>query len=180
MANTQPARLSYSVEDSLGTRASITTYALLDPAMTVDQARLAWEAQATALSAVINVAIIGGGVEVFDTAAQLGALALPAAAAASRVEQTAVMNFGNSVNLHTFGIAVAGLSDANIVAGKVDLTEGGAVDVWVDIIEEAGTALLPQYTNNAQQPITTLKDASVSFRKRRKQLSRSSRELGAN
>jgi hypothetical protein len=178
MANTQPARFTFSVIDGLGTKAAITDYALLDPAMTVAQLVTAWGAQAVALGNIVSAGIYGGGVEVMDTAAQLTALTLPAVDADSRVEQTGVFNLSNGVTPHKFGIAVAGLSDAVISAGTILIPEDGVVDVWLDILEETGSATLPQYVNTAYQALVALVDAFISFRKRRKQLSRSSRELG--
>lgn len=179
MANTQPALLSFSVEDQLGTRASIAFPALLDPAMTVTQINAALAAQATALDAILGAAIIGASVAVQMTPAQLAAAtAKDVGAAGSRVEQTGVFDLRNATTTRLFGIAVAGLSDAVITGGAIDISEDGPVDVWLDLVEAAGSASQPQVTNAAQQAVTTLADAFLSFRKRRKQLTRSSREVG--
>lgn len=172
MANTQPARFTFSVLDGLGTRAAITDYAMIDPAMTVAQAVAAWGAQATALDAMLDAQIVGGGVEIVR-----GPTGKGAPVSTSRVEQTGVFNLLNATTPHRYGIAVAGLADAVIEAGRILLTEDGVVDTWLDIIEAAITGG-GVYTNQAQQAVTTLADAFLSFRKRRKQLSRSSRELG--
>ncbi len=172
MANTQPARMSFSVLDGLGTRASITDYAMVDPAMTVAQAVTAWGAQATALDAMLDVQIIGGGFELTLPATGKGA-----PVSTSRVEQTGVFDWLDSVTHRTFGVAVAGLADAVISAGKILLTEDGVVDTWLDILEGAITGG-GIYVNTAQHQLGALKDAFISFRKRRKSLDRSSRELG--
>lgn len=172
MANTQPARFTFSVLDELGTRASIADYAMVDPAMTVAQAVAAWGAQATALDAMLGVQIIGGGIEIVKGAAGKGS-----PASGSRVEQTGVFNFANATTPHSYGVAAPGLADSVISGGRIDLTEDGPVDVWLDILEGSITGG-GVYTNTAQQAITGLKDAFLSFRKRRKQLDRSSRELG--
>lgn len=185
MANTQPARFTLSVVDELGTRASITDYALLDPAMTVAQLVTAIGVQATALAvpvsgaSVVGAQVIEISAAVLPTAAQFAALALPGSpAAGSRVEQTGVFNLTNAVTPRHFGIAVAGLSDTVVTAGRIDITEGGVVDVWLDIVEQTGSATLPQYCNTADQALVALSDAFLSFRKRRKSLTRSSREEG--
>lgn len=146
--------------------------AMIDPAMTVAQAVAAWGANATALDAIIGGQIIGGGVEVLRPATGKGA-----PVGGSRVEQTGVFDFTNATTPHRFGVAVPSLADAVISGGTILLTEDGVVDVWLDILEAAITGG-GVYTNAAQQAIVALADAFLSFRKRRKQLSRSSRELG--
>lgn len=179
MANTQPALISFSLEDELGTKASVAFPCLLDPAMTITQLNAALAAEATAIDAIVGAAVIGASVAVQATPAQLAAAtAKDTPAAGSRVEQTGVFDLKNATTTRLFGIAVPGLSDDVIVAGAIDLTEDGPVDVWLDLIETAGSASVPQITNSAQQAVTTLSDAFLSFRKRRKQLARSSRELG--
>lgn len=185
MANTQPARFTINVIDGLGTRAAITDYALLDPAMTVAQLRAAMEAQVTALAVpvsgatVVDAQVIEYSVTVLPTAAQFAALSLPGApTTGSRVEQTGVFNMDNAVTSRRFGIAVPGLSDTVISAGRIVIVEDGVVDVWLDILEAPGSVTQPQYCNTADQALTVLADAFLAFRKRRKQLSRSSREEG--
>ncbi len=180
MATTQPVQLTFSVLDELGTRASILLYAMVDPAMTVAQLEGVWAAQAALLDAFLGVQIVGGGSTVNPTALQLAAaVGHVAPDAGSRVEQTGVFNLFNAVTPHRFGIAVAGISDTVIASGAIVITEGSPVDLWLDVIETASTgATMPNYTNNAQQNLTVLADAFLAFRKRRKQLSRSSRELG--
>ncbi len=179
MANTQPALFTFSVVDELGTKASVAYKALLDPAMTVTNINSAWAAQAAALDDIMGVQIIGGGVSVNPTPTQIAAaVGKTAPAAGSRVEQTGVFDLRNGANTTLYGIAVAGLSDDVIDAGRIIIVEDGVVDVWLDLVETAGSGTLPQYTNNQGQAVTTLADAFISFRKRRKQLSRSSRELG--
>jgi hypothetical protein len=179
MANTQPALISLSVEDELGTRASLSLPALLDPAMTVAQASTALAAEMTAIDAIIGANIIGASISVQATQAQIAAATTKdTPAVGSRVEQTGVFDLKNAVTTRLFGIAVPGLSDDVITAGTIDITEDGPVDTWLDLVESAGSATVPQITNGAQQAVTTLADAFLSFRKRRKQLARSSRELG--
>jgi hypothetical protein len=179
MANTQPALFSFSVEDELGTKASVAFPALLDPAMTVTQINAALAAEATALDAIMSANIYGASISVQMTPAQIAAAtAKDVPAAGSRVEQTGVFNLHNAVTTHLYGIAVPGLADSVIAAGAINITEDGPVDVWLDLVESVGSASVPQITNAAQQAVTTLADAFLSFRKRRKQLTRSSRELG--
>jgi hypothetical protein len=171
MANTQPMRLSFSVLDELGTSASIAEYAMVDPAMTVAQLAAAWQAQELLLAAILDAGIQKGSAQILLVPTG-GAIA---PAAGSRVEQTGVFNWSNGITPHRFGIALAGLADAAIVAGKIDMTEGGAVDLWADSLVATITGG-GVWTNTATQTLTALVDAFVSFRKRR-QLDRTSREL---
>jgi len=171
MANTQPARLSFTVQDELGTEASITEYAMVDPAMTVAQLAGAWQAQATLLDGILDAKIKKG--QACLVTSMTGGKGAPAAG--SRVEQTGVFNFRNGVTAHRFGIALAGLADAVIAAGRIDVTEDGPVDLWADAIVAAITGG-GVYTNTAQQTLVELVDAFISFRKRAG-LIRSSREL---
>jgi hypothetical protein len=171
MANTQPARLSFSVTDELGTEASIAEYAMVDPAMTVGQLAAAWAAQEVLLAAILGAGIQRGSANLL----LLPAGGAVAPAAGSRVEQTGVFNFGNGITAHRFGIALAGLAESAIVGGKIDLTEGGPVDLWADSLVAAITGG-GVYTNTATQTLTALVDAFLSFRKRRR-LDRTSREL---
>jgi hypothetical protein len=171
MANTQPARLSFSVEDELGTEASITEYAMVDPTSTVAAITGAWQSQATLLDAILAGRIVKGSAVLLNSMAGGKAAAL----AGSRVEQTGVFNFTNTVTDRRFGIALASLSDAVIAAGRISVPEDGPVDLWADSIV-AAIAGGGVYTNEAQQQLAALVDAFLSFRKRGSLRSRS-REL---
>jgi hypothetical protein len=171
MANTQPARLSFTVQDELGTEASIAEYAMVDPAMTVTQLAGAWQGQATLLDAILDARILRGSAVLLN--AMAGGKGAPAAG--SRVEQTGVFNFTNAITAHRFGIAVAGLADSVIVGGRIDVAEDGPVDLWADSLVAAITGG-GVYTNTAQQSLAVLVDAFLSFRKRGG-LARRSREL---
>lgn len=172
MANTQPARLSFSVSDELGTEASIAEYAMIDPAMTVAQLAAAWQAQELLLAGVLGAGIQRGAANILLV--PTGGPVAPAAG--SRVEQTGVSNWGNGVTAHRFGIALAGLADSVIVGGQIDLTEGQPFDLWADSILAAITGG-GVFTNTATQTLTAFVDAFISFRKRRR-LDRTSREPG--
>jgi hypothetical protein len=172
MANTQAARLSFSVTDELGTEASIAEYVMVDPAMTVAQATTAWQAQATLLDPILDAKIQKGSVVLLTLMA--GGKGAPAAG--SRVEQTAVANFTNAITAHRFGIALAGLAEAVIVGGKIDLTEGGIFDLWADSVAPYVAGLIT-FTNTATQALVALADAFLSFRKRRV-IDRTTRVIG--
>lgn len=171
MANTQAARLSFSVTDELGTSASIALYAMIDPAMTVAQLAAAWQAEELLLADILGAGIQRGTAQL--VLIPTGGAVAPAAG--SRVEQTGVLNFSNATTPHRNGVALAGLSDTVITAGQIVLTEGDPVDLFADSLTAAITGG-GVFGNPAQQANTALVDAFLSFRKRR-QLDRTSREL---
>jgi len=95
----------------------------------------------------------------------------------SCVEQTGVFNVPSSNSGRLFGIAVPGLDNSMIVDGEIDLSDTD-VAAFVSAIEGTYTAG-GVFTNNNWQQLNDLADAFLSFRKRRKQLSRSSYEVPA-
>jgi hypothetical protein len=171
MANTQPVRLSYTIQDELGTKASETFYALVDPASTVTQLAAEWQALASLIAAVSDGGIPRGSIALLE---------VPTApitpAAGSRVEQTGLFNFSNNVTPHRFGEAVPALKDSVIVGGKINLADTG-VAALVAALATTFNGGLGVFTTNNAQALVALVDAVLSFRKRRRQLSRSSFEL---
>lgn len=171
MANTQPARFSFSAVDELGTEASETYYAMVDPAMTIAQFKAAWTGTAAVLDPIMGAQITHGSAVVL--APMVGGKIAPVAGA--RIEQTGVFNFKNDVTTHRFGEPVAGLADSVIVGGKINLADAGVVAylAWLGALLAGGGF----WSNTAQQQLNGLQDAFISFRKRRKSLTRSSFEL---
>jgi hypothetical protein len=89
---------------------------------------------------------------------------------ASRVEQTGVLNFSNTATSRRYGQALPSIRSNLLTAGKIDLKDAALA---------ALVALLTSgpFTNAAQQVLAALVDAIIAFRKRRKQLQRTSFEL---
>ena len=170
MALTAPARFSATIVDELGTTASTVAYSMVDPLGSLAGLAASAQAWATALDGVTAGQIT-----------KLEAVLLPgvpagikaAPAAGSRVEQTAVINFKDVVSGHRFGQAIPALSSARILAGKVNLADAAVQALVVLITTATGTQA---YATPARQLITQAVDAFISFRKHRKQLTRSSFE----
>ena len=170
MALTAPARLSVSVVDELGTEASTVAYLMVDP--TQPLAALAASAQqwATDLDAVI-----GGKIT------KVSAILLPGLppglkanpVAGSRVEQTAVINFASAGNVHRFGMAIPSVADSKLAGGRLNLSDAAVQALVVLLTTATGTQA---FATPAQQIIVSAVDAILSFRKRRKSLTRSSFE----
>jgi len=147
---------------------------MVPEAATLTQLQAGWQAFATALDGVTDVAITGGRIDVIQSfvGADKGAGA-GIAKAGSRVEQTGIVNFGAVGTRHRWGFAIPGLANAKIVAGKLNLTDA-AVITLTDLIK--GALAGGKYANPNSQLITTVIDALLSFRERRRQLQRTSGE----
>lgn len=172
MANTQYALFSYSVVDELGTKANITIPAMIDPTSGTPSAlSTQWTALGALIDAVTGVELLSGSVSIVKVR-DAGWKSAPDAG--SRVEQTGLFNFLNASSKYKFGVDNPGLADDKIAAtGKIDL---GDTDI-ANLI----TALTSSFTggifaNTSLYPLVALADALLSFRKRRKQLARSSFE----
>lgn len=171
MAATQKARITVGVMDQLGTRATIALYALIDPATTVADLAVTKAAVVTALEAVL-----GAGVQ--DSSVTLDYGEDDTVDAGSRVEQTAVLDYIVTASGRQHGIALAGWLDSLVGGGGAPSIGGGVGAAAVAAL----TGALPGdatgfWTNNAYQALGALNDAFLSFRKRRRSLSRSSEEL---
>ena len=162
---------SATIEDGLGTKGTAVAY--LAPVDTTTLAALTadlatWLAD---LDAVTDGVIIANRVEF--TPPLPGGLGTKggkgAAYTASRIEQTGLLNLSNATTAHRFGFAIPAVTDAAIADGKLDLTNAA-------IAEMIGLLTGCTYTNTAAQALVSLIDAVLSFRKRRRQLGRSSFE----
>jgi hypothetical protein len=170
MADTQRARISVGVVDQLGTRATIPLYALIDPASLVSDVAASVAATATVLKAVLGAAIT-------DVNVTLEFPEVDAADAGSRVEQTAVLDYNVPASGRQAGIALAGWLDGLVGPGGAPMISGAAGAAAVAGLTGAlPPTILGIWTNSAYQPLGGLNDAFLSFRKRRKSLSRSSEE----
>jgi hypothetical protein len=171
MANTQPAQLSYTLLDELGTKASSAFPLMIDPAMTVAQLVTATTGFADLLDAIVGGAIVNASASLLfgDQGAKDGT-----PASGSRVEQTGVFNFNNAVTAYRFGLIAPSLADSVISGGTVNLADSDVIAFVAACHASITGGGVP--TNTARQTLTSLRDAFISFRKHRKQLTRSSFE----
>jgi len=171
MADTQYALFSYSLIDELGTRTSVTQPAMVDPTTGTPAAlKTAWLGLGADIDAVSGAQITGGSVAIVYQPAG-GWKATPAAG--SRVEQTALFNFINATSKYKWGLDVPSFLNSKISSGKVNLADS-AVTALINFILTAFTG--GEFANTSTFPLTALADALLSFRKRRKQLARTSFE----
>jgi hypothetical protein len=172
MADTQYGLFSYSIVDELGTKANITVPVMLDPAVsTPTNMSTEWTTLGGLLDSAIGGQIVGGSMAIVKPA-DGGWKASPAAG--SRVEQTGLLNFLNATTKYKFGVDLPSLKDAAISAGKVNLGYTAISDLITALTTSFNYGV---FANTGQYPLTALIDALLTFRKRRKQLSRSSFEV---
>jgi len=172
MALDTQGQFSFSYVDGLGTRASQVIYLQLDSTKTIANLKTDAQAMAALLVGILDVKMleIQASVVLVPSADQTGK-----PISTSRVEQTGVFNFLNASNPRRFGEAVPGLSDDVISGGTIDL--GAPVADFVTAMHTISGTGASQPTTNYYTLLTSLADAFLSFRKRRKQLERSSYEI---
>lgn len=171
MAFTQEAQFSYTVQDELGTKASMVIYTLADPTKTLTNLAADWETFAGLIDLIISGQILHGEARLV---LKPSGSEKTAPGTGSRVEQTGAFNFTNSVSPRRFGEAVPSIANAVISGGRIDLADTN-VSNFVTAMHTATANTEP--TNNTFQALNALADAFISFRKRRRQLERSSLEV---
>jgi hypothetical protein len=174
MANTQYALFSYSMIDELGTKTSMNVPAMIDPTTGTPAAlKTEWLALGGQLDDLVGAQILSGSVAVV-LKPDPGWKTVPASG--SRVEQTGLFNFANATSKYKFGVDIPSIVNTAISGGKIDLTTSIVTDVITSLLTAFTGGV---FTNTSQYPLSALADALLSFRKRRKQLSRTSFEPGA-
>lgn len=174
MANTQYALFSYSFIDELGTKASMTVPAMVDPTTGTPAAlKSEWVALGTQLDANSDAQILGGSISII-TVPDGGWKATPDAG--SRVEQTGLFNFTNATTKYKFGVALPSIANDSIVSGKINLADTDVIALLDALI---GSWTGGVFTNVGQYALTALADALLSFRKRGQSLRRTSMEPGS-
>jgi len=145
-------------------------YALVDPTKTVTNLAADWETLAALIDDFIGGKITGGSARLILVTSG-DEKSIPESD--SRVEQTAVFDFPDGTSGRLYGVAVPSLGSSFITAGAVDL--GPPVDAFVAAMTTPTANSQP--TSNTYADLGALTDSFISFRKHRKQLTRSSYEL---
>jgi len=168
MALDTQVQLSYTYVDGLGIETSTVFYALVDGTQPISDLTAVWhdlwDAQFTLSSAAsprgkltISMTPIGGGT----------------AAAVSRVEQCAVFGFAAAGSDKRWSAVIPGSNSARSPGGRIDLGFSGVTDFLLLL---TGGTTGAAFTNDHFQLLTTFDDAFLAYRKKRKQLQRSSFE----
>lgn len=171
MANVK-AQFSFTLQDALGTKASLALYALVDDTTTAADLAGQWQAYAADLTAVTDSKIIGGNASLVltPTTSQAGK-----PTSANRVEQNALLGYIVTASGRRFSIATPGWKDSLISGGTVVLT--GAAGTWIAALTGAQAVATGVNTSNDFLALGAASDAVLVFRKHRRQLARSSYEV---
>ena len=169
---TKQILLSYHLVDELNVEAVANIYATVADTATVAQIDTDYTTLGTAIDLVTGAYISKGKWSLIM--ANQGVKG--AAAAASRVEQTGVFDFRNAVTTKLQGIAIPALLNSLLTGGRIN-ESATAVSGFSALLGTGTTLVAIVPTNASFQTLTTRADSFVSFRKRRKQLFRSSVEL---
>jgi hypothetical protein len=163
-----PTIMSYSIRDELGTVASTLVYIDYDGAVeTVDGLTGQWSHYGGLIDAVTGGVIIGGEVKI-PQAPTGGWKTTPVAG--SRSEQTVLINFHPTGSIKRQGIDIPALLNSLIVGGKI-LTASGAVHTL--ILDVLAGFTNGHYADNLGGVLGSFADAALTFRKHRKQLTKS-------
>ena len=174
MARDTQIVVSATLVDELGIEASAPFYALADSSQTLaaimTQAQDFWvalDACTDAYMRKVKVEIVPAVPTSVKTAAVTG----------SRVEQTGLLGFNATGTTKRYSGAIPALSNGSTVfnAGKIVLVTSDPVGQLITILTTVVTAIA--WINDHGQQINAFLDALVSFRKKRKQLQRSSFEV---
>ena len=178
----QPVVVSATIVDAWGIEASAPFYAQADDAQTI--AALLVEAGNffRALDATTDGYIKKVRIELLPVLGtgpgdMTGLSTSPSGT--SRVEQTGLLGFSATGSTKRYTAAIPALSDgATVLVGdRIVLTAIDPVGVLIGLLTAAATVL--KWCNEHNQQIVAFIDALVAFRKKRKQLQRSSFEVPA-
>ena len=165
---------SATVVDGLGTEASTVAYFSVPDTATLAAVHTALDSWVIGVGSCLDANVTKNSIRLTPGVTSGYTANTGTAFDNSRVEQTAVLNLSNASSPHRFGMALPGVSDSLITNGKLVIVTG-AINTLIGIL--TGAVAGGNYTNNAQQNLVALIDAIISFRKRRKQLSRTSFEV---
>jgi|ERR1035437_3288353 hypothetical protein len=175
MALTLAVRLEATIIDELGVQAETSVYALVDPTASFTTVLAQLNAWLADLDACTDGQIVGSELEVLP--------ALPgglkgAPVALSRVEQTGILAFTATGDIHQWAAAIPALSNSGTVVsgGKIVLTPGAPANVLATLLASGGTASLG-WTNAVSQALSAFTSALISFRKYNFQLARQTFEI---
>lgn len=168
-----PTVFSYTLEDENGIKATWASYAEYDGSVeTEDGLAGEWVALGALIDAATSAQIIGGHVKI-PYSPDGGWKASPAAG--SRVEQTGNFTFSNDTTDREYTQALPAIINAAIVNGRIVLTNTHIAALTAALVAGFTNG---NWDNNAGQALVALIAASLSFRKRGRQLKEKSTEPG--
>lgn len=163
---------SFTIVDRYGTKKPTQLPVSIADSQTLAQLVTDWGATGTVLDGVTDGQIVGG--HILIPRQPLGGWG-SSPGASSFVERNGNFNFNDNTTKYKFPISVPSFDQALEAAGKIDLTNA-AVAAFVSLITGGFTG--GTFVNTGYHVLTALADAFLSTRKSRKQLDRSTYELG--
>jgi len=169
-----PVRVSATLVDEWGIEASTAMFALADDTKTLAATDIELGNWLVAVDAMSDGYIKEARLTLFPT---LPGGIKTTATAGGRVEQTGLLGFHASGSQKRYSAAIPALSNGGTVLSgdRIVLTAADPAANLIFILTTIGTVL--HWTNEHYQQIVDFVDALVSFRKKRKQLQRSSFEV---
>jgi len=174
----QPVVVSATIVDAWGIEASTAFYAQADDTQTVAALLVDAGNFYRALDATTDGYIKKVRIELLPVLGTGGITGLATSpSGTSRVEQTGLLGFSATGSTKRYTAAIPALSDgATVLVGdRIVLTAIDPVGVLIGLLTAAATVL--KWCNEHNQQIAAFIDALVAFRKKRKQLQRSSFEV---
>ena len=170
----KPVRVSATIVDEWGIEASTAMYANADDTATIAAMDVELGSWLVALDALTDGYIKDARLTVFPT---LPGGIKTAAVAGGRVEQTGLLGFLATGSQKRYSASIPALANGGTVLSgdRIVLTAADPAANLIFILTTIGTVL--HWTNEHYQQIVDFVDALVSFRKKRKQLQRSSFEV---
>lgn len=162
-------RFSYTIRDAQGVEGSECYYGTATDAALATDLAAEWQTLAGLLDPITSGKIMHGSVSF--PLNMVGGKAGPDAD--SRVEEVAIFNMSATGTTRRNGISVLAIADSKLTANRINLTDAAVAAFWAALAVTGG---IVRFTNAYGQPLITLIDALLSFRKRRSQLQRVSFE----
>ena len=169
-----PVRVSATIVDEWGIEGSTAFYATADDTQTIAGLDTEVNAWVTKLDGATDGVIKQARVTLFPS---LPGGIKATAASGSRIEQTGELGFLAAGSSKRYTAAIPALSNGATVlaADRIVLTVSDPVGLLINLLTTVGTVL--HWCNEHYQQIQKFIDALVAYRKKRKQLQRSSFEV---
>lgn len=169
MALDTAIRISGLFNDELGTNANSQLYAMVDSSIPLGT--IATHATSGML---LLAGLSGAHLREIALSIVVPELGLPPPLAGARVEQCGLFNFSNDKDPRRWAAVVPALQNHMISQGKIDLGNPDVQDFINDLIAVDATF---RFTSPQGHNLVALLDAIISYRKKRRQLQRTSFEV---
>lgn len=168
-----PIQISARIRDAWGTETSTLIYGQMDSTEDLSAVDALAQSVLGALDGCTDGQIIGAHVTVPILLTGVKTAATPG----SRVEQTGLLGFSATGTTRRFTLAIPSVANGIMDVDRITLTVGSPANILVTHLLNPVGNMTFNGCNAHNQTLTDLVDASVSTRKKRRQLQRSSFEV---